>query len=235
MISTGNVSIEHPGLVTGKDGRELFRSLIQFAVIPDASDTWGHGIRGFGAAQDWFQPVSSAIQEGPLASFLCSRMEYDRSRVEMLFKLYMDLPFWDLDIRVEWQQMRSLLKMELELRKDWNTLIVQGPGGAILKTTQDREEPLHGWLLAGSLGILQTGAFAFDMQGSKLRITLIRSSLYGFHDPSPPDERAPLHPTDVGEHRFRFRFINLKDLEAEAMNRYWAAFMEPFRVIRQNV
>ena len=147
-INKGNAVIEHPGRVIAEDGSVLFQSPIAFGVLADSSDTWSHGVRGFGPVDARFKPVACAVQEGPLASYLCSRLEYGRSRIELLYKLYEGLPFWDLDIRVEWQEERSILKMELEPRNSLDTVVAQGPGGAITKDCS-RSRGAYAWLASG--------------------------------------------------------------------------------------
>lgn len=233
-VTTSEFTIESPGTIRRGSGMPLFKSPLSLGIIPDSSDTWSHGVRGYGATEGHFSEVSSTIHTGELASHLLSRQEFGKSSAELHFTAYRDLPYVDLDIDVRWVEERSILKLTIEPERAFESLLVQGPGAAIEKRTDGAEEPLHGWILAGSLGILQDGAFAFDRDGGKLRITLVRSNLYGFHDPWVVDEKRQNKHTDIGEHSFRLRFIPRDGLNAAQMERLFAEFIEPFNVTRSN-
>jgi len=96
--------------------------------------------------------------------------------------------------------------------------------------------PLHHWVqMRGpehTFSVLQDGAFACDCEGERLRVNLVRSNLYGFHDPVQLVEADPQSLTDQGLHRFRFglHFGSWTELESEQQV---AAFLEPGWVIRE--
>ncbi|MBI3991368.1 MAG: hypothetical protein HY350_04375 [Candidatus Omnitrophica bacterium] len=234
-ISNAQFSIENTGKLTGTCRNEsFFKEGISFGVIKDESDTWSHEVQGFGEANGYFKETSSAIHNGDIASFLISKQEYGSSSAELLYRIYKGLPYIDLFVKVQWNEYRKILKMEFTPSNILKTLLVKGPGGVIQKKTDKIEEPLHGWILAGDLCILQDGAFAFDRQGEKLRITLVRSSLYGFEKHWVIDTNGPLRQTDIGEHRFKFRFFLQEGLTPDKMDKRHSAFIEPFRVLREN-
>jgi alpha-mannosidase len=215
---------------------ELGRGPVSFGlgVISDASDTWGHGVRGFGEPEGYFEPDGSAVDVGPLASTMVVRRRWDRSTAEMVFRIYEGLPLVDVWVTVHWMETRKLLKLVLEPDGGIEEMVAQGAGGAWPKRAHDAEEPLHGWLLGGPVGLMQDGAFAFDHSHERIRLTLVRSSLYAFHDPHKVDPLGPLNHTDLGEHRFRMRFVAADGLANADMDRLFAEFIEPFRVLRQN-
>ncbi len=209
---------------------EVFAAPLKLIVIDDRSDTWSHGIEGYGEATGSFSLDTCTKMEGPLVSYLCQTLLYNKSSASMTFALYRDLPFFDVEILVQWQERQNVLKLEICPRQAFDSWSVQGMLGGIEKRTNKREEPLHGWISAGGVYVLQDGAFAADRFDDTLRITLVRSSYYGFHDPFDLDRLSPLEPTDIGKHRFRLRFMmNSSDLDQD-----FAAFIEPFHVLREN-
>lgn len=233
-IAQGSFRAEAPGMVVNTAfGEHLFAAPLRLGVQKDESDTWGHAVRGFGPSQRWFQQESCAVRPGILAANLFSRQSLGGSWAELLYTVYRDLPWVDLKLRVFWAEERSILKLDIQPRLGVSPLVVQGPGGAIDKSADGAEEPLHGWLKSPRLGILQDGAFAFDRVGETLRITLIRSSLYSYDGSWQLDPCGPLNHTDQGLHEFRLRFIP-EDLPLDEMDRQFAAFVEPFPVIREN-
>ena len=224
-VSNLNASIEKP----------LFKSSIELEVLNDESDTWSHGIPAYdyGTAGK-FETKSVTTKEGEIASFLNTKMEFGNSRAEMIFKIYKGMPFIDLDINIRWNEDFKVLKLNLEPNAEFNEVLIQGAGGAIPKKTNFKEEPLHGWLVCGDLGICQTGAFAYDRKDGKICITLVRSCLYGWDISCEPDKNGHLNYTDVGEHKFKMRLFQGSDLSLETMNKNLASFIEPFSVIREN-
>ncbi len=228
-IALGGRAVTAPGIAPG-----FWKGAIRLGVVQDSSDTWSHGVRGYGEAANAFQATESSVCEGPLASYLLVRQAYRNSTADLLFTVYRDLPFVDLRVDVSWQERQAILKLEIPAPEPFDAFLAQGAGFAIEKRTDGAEEPLHGWLLAGGLALLQDGAFAFDRTGDRLRVTLVRSSYYGFHDPWELDRKGPLNPTDLGLHTFRFRFMKGCGLGAPEMDRALAAFVEPFKVVREN-
>ncbi|MHB9129541.1 MAG: glycoside hydrolase family 38 N-terminal domain-containing protein [Armatimonadota bacterium] len=224
--------IEAPGQIFC-DGTPLFHSPLSLGVIPDDSDTWSHGLVGYGQTKRYFTEYAASVCEGPLAAYLLSRQRYHHSQADLRFALYRGLPFVDLDITVRWEEERSLLKLEIALPESIDEVLAQCPGGTISKRTVGQEEPLHGWLLAGDIAVLQDGAFAFDRVGDTLRITLVRSCLYGYDKSWTLDPHGPQHHSDLGEHHFKFRFFRRAESPA-ALDRLFDAFIEPFKVIREN-
>lgn len=200
--------IKAPGMVADIiDGMDWFSSPISLGVVQDDSDTWSHGLQGYGGPSEYFVQKEASVSCGNLASFLISKQEYRRSSAELMYTIYNDLPYIDLQIKVKWMEIQSVLKLILEIPNLPSSILVQGADGCISKSTEVTEEPLHGWIAAGPIKIFQDGAFALDRIGDKLRITLIRSSLYAYCGGWPIDKRGPLNYTDLGEHGFRLRFL----------------------------
>ena len=114
-------------------------------AIFDLSDTWSHNIKWYGRSNKFFEQTASAVATGPLAQTLTINYKYNNSDADILVRAYRDLPYLDLDIRVRWQEKRSLLKLCFPFA-DIQEVKVQGPGATIQKDTFEQEEPLHGWL-----------------------------------------------------------------------------------------
>jgi len=228
-ITQGDWEVTAPGMAAYA-GEALFPDHIRLSVIEDYSDTWSHGIEGYGPALASFEPESSAVLEGPIVSYLCQSLRFNNSIATMKFALYRGLPFFDVELVVQWQERQRVLKMVIAPRSSFDMWTVQGMAGAVRKETHKREEPLHGWISAGGLCLLQDGAFAADRFEDTIRVTLVRSSYYGYHEPFTLDTLAPHEPTDVGIHRFRFRFMR----QADDLDQAFAAFIEPYRVLREN-
>ncbi len=205
-----------------------------FGVQCDSTDTWSHGVEGYGPSTSRFTLTQCAVAKGPVAQSLCTQWRFSNSRVELTARVYADLPYMDWQLAVFWAEDRSILKLELPLSGEPGRFEVQTAGGSTWKERDGREEPLHTWVRAGGVGILQDGAFACDLRQGMLRITLLRSSLYGYDQGYTPDALGPLRHTDQGWRRFRLRWYRDEQLQPAEWDRRAAAFLEPCTVIREN-
>lgn len=232
-VSCGNKSIYNLNIESGTE--TFFSRGLELEVLKDKSDTWSHGIPAYNyGIYGHFKEESTSVHFGDIASFLISRQKYGKSEAEFVFTVYKDMPFVDLTLNIRWLEEHSVLKLNISPRNAFDTLLAQGPGAAIEKKCTGNEEPMHGWLLCGNLGVCQDGAFAFDSKNNHVSVTLVRSNLYGWDITSTVDRLGPLNHTDLGEHSFKFRFFLDKDLTEDKMEENLATFIEPFNVIREN-
>ena len=129
-----------------------------------------------------------------------------------------------LDLTVNWAEHRRMLKMEMAGATDKpDTFTMRLAAGTIDQAADGMEQPLHQWIhlsgAGGGTAILQDGAFACDNDDARLRFTLIRSSVYGFHDPAKLDPHDPQQDTDQGIHRFSFCFLPQQPPDETALDR----------------
>ena len=241
-IENGRFTVAADGAVSGLEDETLLPGP-RFLVLEDESDTWGHGVVSYGDVIGGFARESVAILTGPVTGKLYQRWTYGRSHLEVVYALYRNLPWVDLAVTVGWAEDRRILKMELApVDCAATTCTMQGPGGPIERPADGSEQPLHHWVLLrgkrATFGLVQDGAFACDAGDGRLRINLVRSSIYGYHAPNALDPRDPQQLTDQGLHAFRFRLFFAETAKAAAeavsMDRRADAFLEPFWVIRES-
>ena len=190
-IELNSWKVVSPGLIYYQD-KALLKGPMTLEAIFDLSDTWSHRVKWYGRSNTFFEPKASAVASGPLAQTLTIRYEYHNSDADILVRAYRDLPYLDLDIRVRWQEKRSLLKLCFpfaEIRE----VKVQGPGATIDKKTNQQEEPLHGWLRTETLEILQDGLFAYDRVDDHIRLTHSNTS----PDPNQTRPYSPGHKSNT--------------------------------------
>ncbi len=209
-------------------------------VLRDTSDTWGHGQRAYDDVEGAFSLDATAVATGPVTAKLFQSWSWGHSRVEAIWSIYEELPQVDIDLRVHWSEDRRILKLELcPWRCRTVDVTMQAPGGSCVRPADGAEQPLHHWLsLPGvlPLAVLQDGAFACDVETGRLRLTLVRSSYYGYDENQPLGPCDPQQRTDQGTHAFR---LSLRwGVEAcaspEALDRAAAALLEPCWTIRES-
>jgi alpha-mannosidase len=219
--------------------RPLIKSPVKFLVLADESDTWGHGVSAYGNVTSEFTLGSSGVMTGPVTSKLYQSWSHGKSVVEIVWSLFHGLPQIYADITVYWAERRTILKMEIDAAGDGaQPYLVQGAGGAIACEADGAEMPLHRWIWLPSgkgqgLAVLQDGAFAYDCHRGRLRLTLVRSSLYGY------DQGTKLAPhdiqqhTDQGIHQFRLCLMPQPNPSSVQLDRSALAFIEPFHLLRE--
>jgi len=234
IISNGNVTISR--LNINKSGKDFFDCPLEFEVLNDLSDVWSHGINCYDyGSEGFFEEKETTVKKGDLASYFISRLEFGKSEIEAQFIAYKDMPFVDLKINVIWNEKCKILKLNILPNSKFQNILVQGPSASIEKNTINREEPLHGWLICGDLGICQKGAFAYHKnEDGKICVTLVRSSIFGWDMGWKRDLKGHENHTDLGEHNFTFRFFMEENLNEKTMNENLALLTEPFNVMREN-
>ena len=239
-IELNSWKVVAPGHIYYK-GKALLNGQMTLESIFDLSDTWSHRVKWYGRSNTFFEPKASAVASGPLARTLTTRYEYNNSDADILVRVYRDLPYLDLDIRVRWQEKCSLLKLCFPFAAI-HEVKVQGPGATIDKNTNEQEEPLHGWLRTETLEILQDGLFAYDRVDDHIRLTLVRSNIFGYHNSESrhpfdaiPHLDFPYHYTDMGSHYFKIRLYPHQGETSEEIDKRFSTFIEPLKVIRNNL
>jgi len=226
-------SITHQGV-------PLFSRPITYCVLADDSDTWGHGVQRYEKVTGAFELESSSVQCGPVTCKLHERWRYGASGLDAVYALYEGMPGVYLDLTVNWAEHRGILKMEVPCATDTpDTFTMRLAAGTTSQAADGKELPLHEWLhlpgVAAGTALLQDGAFACDNDHGRLRITLVRSSVYGFHDPAKLDPHDPQQDTDQGVHRYSFCILPHQPPDEPELDRLAAAFLEPVLVFREGV
>jgi alpha-mannosidase len=212
---------------------------INFLVLDDDSDTWGHGMKKYVAVTGEFELESSAIMPGKITTKLCQKYSWGKSSLEVIFSVFNGLPGMYAEIKVNWAEHRKILKLEIDPdQPQAEDMIMQCAGGTAVRKVNGRELPFHHWvwLPTGEKGmaVIQNGAFAGDCLDGRLRLTLVRSSLYGFHDPCKLDPADPQFDTDQGMHFFKMLILPNLDYDEKLLNSQAEILNEPFSVIRES-
>ncbi|NQT93697.1 MAG: hypothetical protein HQ559_13135 [Lentisphaerae bacterium] len=210
----------------------------RFLVLDDPSDTWGHGMHTYDTVEGAFELVSSSSMSGPVTEKLYQRWSYGKSTLDVVYTAYVELPGVFVELAASWREDRKILKVELCLPGACSSgMTMEAAGGPIERQADGKELPMHHWTWVpaheGGIGVVQDGAFACDCTAERLRLTFVRSSMYGFHYPYVLNTADPQRLTDQGEHRMRLHLLPLPTCDAQTLNRLSQAFLEPCTVIRE--
>ncbi|HUT32738.1 MAG TPA: glycoside hydrolase family 38 C-terminal domain-containing protein [Planctomycetota bacterium] len=186
-------------------------------VLRDASDTWSHGVAAFRDEIGRFEPVGppEIVEKGPVRAAIRVRSRWGDSTAEQTFYLYDAMARIDVCLVVDWHERHKMLKLAFPTAIETPVATFAVPYGCITRPTNGEEEPVQRWIdLSGTVGgqpaglaLINDGKYGADVLGSEMRLSLLRSPIYAFHDPRKPEPGVEYQYTDQGEHVIRYRLV----------------------------
>jgi len=186
-------------------------------VLRDTSDTWSHGVAAFRDEIGRFEPTGppEIVESGPVRAALRVKSRWGDSTAEQTFYLYDGLARVDACLVLDWRERHKMLKLAFPTAIETPVATFEVPYGCIARPTNGEEQPIQRWMdLSGSvagqragLALINDGKYGADILGSKMRLSLLRSPIYAFHDPRKPEPSVEYQYTDQGEHVIRYRLV----------------------------
>ncbi len=207
-------------------------------VLGDESDTWGHRVERYDDVQGTFEKMSATQRSGDILSRVYEQWTCGANHIQAVFTSYVGLKGLYVELNARWNEVRKLCKIEIPISLPGSGDVwMQGAAGEISRAPNGFEQPLHHWIWLptqnSGLAVIQDGCFACDFTRERLRLTFIRSSLYGFHDPALPDANNPQYLTDIGEHSMRMLLFDCSSYDPSELNNPAEVFLEPLPVFRE--
>ncbi len=208
--------IDGNGLLQIRDkakGRDVFSAPAATPlVIEDKSDTWSHGVFRFDKVIDRFQKVSARlIETGPVRGGIRVKYRYADSLLTLDFLLGAGENHVEIRGEVDWRDAWKVVKITFPANVKTDRCTVEIPYGTIVRPTDGEEEPMLQWVgvsdAQGGLTVANNGKYSHCVQGSEIRITLLRSPAYAFHDPFKVDYQGDNRIIDRGIQHFRLSVI----------------------------
>jgi alpha-mannosidase len=197
-------------------GQELLAAPIRLGVFADASDTWAHGVKKFGAQVTYPRLRKCHVAEdGPVCKVHRQQFSIGRSQ------LWLDLieHSWteaiELRIRFDWRERRKILALEIPTRLRRAQFFAKGPGFVAVRPANAEEQPGHEWTAvsgqlgrkAHTVGLVNAESYSHSCADGTLRVLLVRSTPFAEHDPMKVAPNEPLPWIDHGWHERRFWLI----------------------------
>jgi len=186
-------------------------------VIADPSDTWSHGIASFRDVCGAFRATRppELVQDSAVRRTLRIHSEWGGSTLTQDVTLYRSGDFVDLDLSIDWHERHKMLKLAFPFRLDAARAVAATPYGWIERPASGEEEPCQAWIgLEGSMGgkawgvcLLNDSKYGYDALGGELRLSLLRSPIYAFHDPRRVYPGVTYHYTDQGVQQVHCRLV----------------------------
>jgi len=208
-------------------------------VIDDPSDTWSHGVAAFREEVGRFRATSAPtlIRSGPVVKTVRVTSTWGNSRIEQDISLYGDEPVIDIVMRVDWHERLKMLKLGFPLALDDAQVTASAPYGYITREPDGEEHPCQAWLdVSGTssrgqagLSLVNDSKYGYDVLGSELRLSVLRSPIYAFHRPREIVPGVTYHYTDQGLQELHYRlYPHDGDWRKANADRAAYALHEPF-------
>jgi len=178
-------------------------------VIDDPSDTWSHDVDAFRDVVDQFEADYGVeiVETGPVRARVLVEMTCGESTLFQNIKLYRDVPRIDVDLTVDYRGEHEFLKIAFPTSVTDVTATYEVPYGFVTREPNGNEEPAQKWadvtgtLEDGSqagLAVLNDCKYAYDICEGEIRLSVLRTPIYCFHDPAKADLRRRYEYTDQG-------------------------------------
>lgn len=164
-------------------------------VLEDSSDTWTHRLSGYGEASAVFsEPQFTVYEDGPLQASILVERRHGHSIWLQQITLRHGVPEIQIRNWLNWQGRWQLLKLAFDVATDDPTAVHDIPFGWTERPCNGYEFPTQMWMdvsgpTAGGQAIgaalLNDGKYGCDVTGSVLRLTVLRSPPYAYHEPHP--------------------------------------------------
>jgi len=197
-------------VITEKDAG--YRALI----INDPSDTWSHNIRTYGDLTGAFGNAAFKIlEQGPLRGAIRTITTYGNSSLTTDWLLTSGSPVIETRITLNWNERLKILKFSFPVNVESPAATYETAYGNIERAVNGDEDPGQRWIdLSGhskgndyGLTIINDAKYGYSVHGNDLRISVVRSAVYGHHDPKKLDMNAEHIWMDQGIQTFRMLLI----------------------------
>ena len=206
-------------LVDHRRGWEvLARPGARAVVMADPSDTWGHGVLRFQQEVGAFSPVRiQVVEQGPVRWKLRVESRYRASTLIQELVLIDGCDVIPVDVTVDWHERQQVLKLRWPISVRMPKATFEIAYGTVERPLSGDEEPGQSWFdLTGvhersgetyGLSILNDAKHSFDVRGSEMSLTVLRSPAYAHHDPHQPASWDGHTFIDQGVQRFRYALL----------------------------
>ncbi len=178
-------------------------------VIDDPSDTWSHDIVSFRNECGRFtasQPPV-CIYDGSTRQTIRICTSWGSSNITLTYTLRPGQKAIELDVDIDWHEQLKMLKLAFPLAVKAPRVTAAAPYGSVERQPNGEEEPCQAWIdLSGDgakglmgLSLATDSKYGYDALENELRLSLLRSPIYAFHDPRKIIAGVDYHFTDQGQ------------------------------------
>ena len=181
-------------------------------VIKDLSDTWSHNVFRFKDEVGRFSKATvKVLEKGSIRGKARIKSNFHNSTLIQDVTLYRDLDIIEVKVLVDWHEKQHMLKLSFPVNVARPKATYQIPYGFIQRPCDGEEEPGLSWVDVSDddygLSLVNDAKYSYDVEGSDLRLTVLRSPVYAHHIPKNLESGVDYHYIDQGEQTFTYILI----------------------------
>jgi alpha-mannosidase len=215
-------------------------------VVDDPSDTWSHDVLAFRDEIGRFGQAKIVVEEeGPVRAGLLVESHWGNSTLWQKVYLYRDIDTIDCSLTVNWQEQARMLKLGFPLQLEEPTATYDIAYGSITRACNGEEEPGQQWIdvsgfthneagerIPYGVSLLNDSKYGFDAKDSEMRMSILRSPIYAYHNPYKPQAGRHYVYQDQGMQTVRYRLVPHLDRwqNADVPRRAWELNEQPLWV-----
>lgn len=183
-------------------------------VLDDPSDAWAHGVDSFEGVCGTFLREGDVrvVERGPVRATVRTKARFGGSWLLQDISLYNDLPRVEVRLEVDWHERHRMARLVFPLAVSDPTFTCEVPYGSVSRTPTGEEEPGLRWAdITGRAGdgtfgmsLVNDRKYGYSARGPELRLSVLRSPIYGFHDPRRKEGDVRYRYMDQGLHGLRY-------------------------------
>ena len=219
---------------------------VSLVVLKDTSDTWSHAVKTYDEELGRFVANGSVrvVEEGPVRATLEVTGTFGKSEAVQRISIYPGIDRVDVDVTVNFLERHRMLKLSVATAAKDGVPTYEIPYGFMVREANGEEDPAQKWMdVTGTVEGAQRGVslvnadrYGFDSKDGEMRMSVLRTAIYAFHEPRKVLPKERYHYCDLGEGTFRFSLVPHEGdwrgvntpRAGEEFNTPMVAFIEPF-------
>ncbi|MCD6546711.1 MAG: alpha-mannosidase [Thermotogae bacterium] len=189
----------------------------QFVIIEDHTDTWSHGIDRYLREHSYpkFESIEK-LAEGPLKSVFKVNYRFNDSEIDMFVTLHSKDPVVKIRYRINWHEKFKLVKLYSKINYVPKVLS-EIPYGVIEREANGKEYPMQRFIMLEEpdkeegITIINNGKYGYDVLDDEVRISILRSIPYAWHDPYKIPDKEYFDFLDIGTQEFEMWFFSYNE------------------------
>jgi len=180
-------------------------------VLDDPSDTWSHDVKGYTKEVGAFRDAQfHVLENGPLRATIRVRTRYGASSLQIDWILYAGARTLEARVALDWHEHLKMLKFSFPVNVENSQATYEIPYGYKVRKARGDEDPGQRWIdvtgqQGGSnygLAVINDAKYGYSVQGSDLRVSIVRSPVYAQFERAMKPDREYLW-QDQGRQTFR--------------------------------
>lgn len=172
------------------EGREVFRQGKgggRAVVLDDPSDTWSHDVKGYTKeVGDFAKARFQVLEDGPLRATIRVRANYGASSLVTDWVLYAGTRTLEARVELDWHERLKIMKFSFPVDVEKPQATYEIAYGYKVRNTGGDEDPGQRWIDVTGVGgvgayglaIINDAKYGYSVDGSDLRISVVRSPVY---------------------------------------------------------